>query len=109
MCALCGVLGGSEHWTDAAARPGVFTRNTDGLERRRERMARVACASRVLRPFGLTLSDWQATSFVLSTATGKTEMVDNLTHLWSAAEKLLGKPCDPLDPAFLARLESGGD
>jgi len=21
MCALCGVLGGSQHWTDAAARP----------------------------------------------------------------------------------------
>ena len=25
MCALCGVLGGSDHWADAAARPGVFT------------------------------------------------------------------------------------
>ena len=24
MCALCGVLGGPGHWTDAAARPGVL-------------------------------------------------------------------------------------
>jgi hypothetical protein len=106
MCALCGVLGGSGHWTDAAARPGLFTRNTDALARRRERMKRVACANRVLRFYGLTLDDWQATSFVLSTATGKTEIVDNLGHLWSSAERLLGRPCDPLDPALIDRLEA---
>lgn len=88
------------------APPGVFTRNTDALERRRERMNRVACASRVLRFYGLTLSDWQATSFVLSTATGKTEIVDNLSHLWVSAEKLVGRPCDPLDPALIDRLEA---
>src|SRR5258708_35573672 len=105
MCALCGVLGSSEHWADAAARPGVFTRNIDAWERRRERTNRVAGASRVLGFYGLTLSDWQGTSFVLSTATGKTELVDNLGHLWASAEKLLGQPCDPLDPALIARLE----
>jgi hypothetical protein len=109
MCALCGVLGGAEHWTDAAARPGVFTRNTDPVQRRRERFNRVTNASRVLRFYGLTLSDWQSASFLLSTATGKTELVDNLGHLWVAAEKLLGRPCDPLDPAFLGRLEAGRD
>jgi hypothetical protein len=107
MCALCGVLGGSGDWTDAAARPGVFTRNVDSLQRRRERRNRVACAQRVLGFYGLTLSDWQASSFVLSTLTGKTEMVDNLTHLWAAAEKLTGRPCDPLDPQLIERLESG--
>ena len=106
MCALCGVLGGAGHWTDAAARPGVFTRNVDSLQRRRERINRVACAQKVLGLYGLTLSDWQGTSFVLSTATGKTEIVDNLTHLWAAAEKLLGRPCDPLDPALVGRLEA---
>jgi hypothetical protein len=109
MCALCGVLGGSDHWTDAAARPGVFTRNADAWQRRRERANRVAGASRVLRVYGLTLSDWQGASFVLSTPTGKTEIVDNLGHLWASAEKLLGRPCDPLDPALIARLEAGND
>jgi hypothetical protein len=43
---------------------------------------------------------------VLSTATGKTEIVDNLTHLWTAAERLIGRPCDPLDPALVRRLEA---
>jgi hypothetical protein len=108
MCALCGVLGGSGHWTDAAARPGLFTRNVDGLQRRRERGHRIACASRVLNYYGLTLSDWQASSYVLSTATGKTEIVDNLTHLWATAEKLLGRPCDPLDADLILRLETSG-
>jgi hypothetical protein len=106
MCALCGVLGGDGDWTDAAARPGVFTRNVDPLQRRRERMNRVACARKVLAFYGLTLSDWQASSFILSTLTGKSEIVDSLTHLWAAAEKLIGRPCDPLDPRLLERLEA---
>ena len=105
MCALCGVLGGTEHWTDAVARPGVFTRNTDAASRRRERTQRVAAANRVLSCYRMTLADWQGSAFVLSTATGKTEIVDNLAHLWLAAEGLLGRPCDPLDEELIARLE----
>jgi hypothetical protein len=105
MCALCGVLGGSDHWTDAAGRPGVFTRMTDPLERRRERARRVTAANRILAQFGMTVADWQGASFMLSTATGKTEMVDNLSHLWSVAERLSGRACDPLDPALLRRLD----
>ncbi len=106
MCALCGVLGGSDHWTDATARPGVFTRNADSLERRRERARRVTVANRILTHYGMRLSDWQGTAFMLSTLTGKTEMVENLTHLWTTAEKLSGRACDPLDPALLSRLDA---
>jgi hypothetical protein len=106
MCALCGVLGGSDHWTDAVARPGVFTRNTDAASRRRERMRRISAANRILRHYRMTLTDWQGTSFVLSTATGKSEIVDNLSHLWAAAERLVGRPCDPLDDDLIAGLEA---
>ena len=105
MCALCGVLDGSEHWTDAVARPGVFTRNTDAASRRRERLNRVAAANRVLKHYRMTLADWQGSAFVLSSATGKTEIVDNLAHLWTAAERLLGRPCDPLDEELIAVME----
>jgi len=105
MCALCGVLGGPEHWTDAVARPGVFTRNTDAAARRRERMNRVAAANRVLSHYRMNLVDWQSSAFVLSTATGKTEIVDNLAHLWMASERLLGRPCDPLDEKLIALME----
>jgi hypothetical protein len=105
MCALCGVLGGAEHWTDAVARSGIFTRNTDAASRRRDRLNRVAVANRVLKHYRMTLADWQGSTFVLSTATGKTEIVDNLAHLWTAAERLLGRPCDPLDAELIAAME----
>ncbi len=106
MCSLCGVLGGNEHWTDAAARPGVFTRNVERIDRRRERARRVCAANRVLAAFGMSLSDWQGSSFVLSTRTGKSEMVEDLGHLWPAAEKLSGRACDPLDPDVIAHMEA---
>ena len=105
MCALCGVLGGPEHWTDAVARPGVFTRNTDAASRRRERTSQVAAANAILKHYRVSLADWQGTAFVLSTATGKTEIVDNLGHLWTAVERLTGKPCDPLDAELISVME----
>ena len=106
MCSLCGVLGGNEHWADAVARPGVFTRNTDRIDRRRERANRVRIANQVLTPFGMTLSDWQDSAFLLSTRTGKTEIIEDLGHLWPTAERLCGRPCDPLDEAVMASMEA---
>jgi hypothetical protein len=105
MCSLCGALGIGEHWTEAHARPGVFTRAADPAMRRRDRMLRVAAANRILRHYGLALADWQGGAYLLSTMTGKTEIVDSLAHLWPSAEKLLGRPCDPLDDALLDRLD----
>lgn len=107
MCSLCGILGGSEHWSDAAAREGVYTRNRSGSDRRIERASRVRVANRVLAHFGMKLADWQGTSFVVSTYTGKRAIIDDLGHLWPAAEQLSGRACDPLDPELIARLEAG--
>jgi hypothetical protein len=109
MCALCGVLGGNEHWADAVARPGVYTRNAGPIERRRERANRVRLANRILARFGMTLSDWQGTSFLLSTRTGKTEIIADLGHLWPVAERLTGRVCDPLAPSLIEHLERSGD
>lgn len=109
MCSLCGVMGGNEHWADAAARPGVFTRNVSPVKRRRERMNRVRIANRVLARFGMVLSDWQGTSFLLSTRTGKTEIIPDLGHLWPAAERLAGRVCDPLALSLIERLERRHD
>ncbi|MDX3929710.1 MAG: hypothetical protein QHC90_28430 [Shinella sp.] len=106
MCSLCGVLGGNEHWADAVARPGVYTRNLEPIDRRRERANRVRVANRVLAFYGLQLSDWQGASFVLSTRTGKSEIIEDLGHLWPAAERLCGRPCDPLNPEIVTRMEA---
>ena len=61
--------------------------------------------NRILRHYRVSAVDWHGTAFVLSTATGKTEIVDNLAHLWMAAERLLGRSCDPLDEELIALME----
>ncbi len=110
MFALCGVLGGNEHWADAAAAAGRLhaqrrSRSTAGAN------APSACASPIAccATFGMRVSDWQGTSFLLSTRTGKTEIIADLGHLWPAAERLSGRVCDPLAPDLIERLEPRDD
>jgi hypothetical protein len=105
MCALCGVLGGKDHWTDPIEREGVYIRASGAAERRRERALRIAEANRILSLIGLALEDWQADSYVLRGKTGKSEVVSDLAALWPSVEKMLGRPLDPLDPETLARRE----
>jgi hypothetical protein len=106
MCSLCGILGATEHWADAAMREGVYTRNADPTSRRRERAYRVRLANQVLAFYGMQLSDWQGASFLLSTFTGKSEIVEDLGHLWPAAERLSGRCCDPLARELLEQLDA---
>jgi hypothetical protein len=104
MCGLCGVLGAEGHWTDASARPETFG-DARMRTRRQERFERIALANRILRHYRLTLGDFQGQSYVLRSATGRQELVPNLAGMWSAAEKIAGRSCDPLDPKLLAALE----
>ncbi len=104
MCSLCGVLGGQRHWTESASNPQVFERRAEPHTRRRERQQRVRLVNRVLRHYGLTLSDWSGGSYVLRGGTGRTAILANLSELWTAAETLGRSPCDPLDPELLAAL-----
>ena len=68
-------------------------------------MKRLTAVNEVLAYYRIKLTDWQASAYVLSTATGKTEIVDNVAHLWMAAERLVGQPCDPLDEELIAFME----
>lgn len=90
MCALCGVLI-SDHW---AEREGG----------RRARILRLQLLNRVLDHFGLRLDDWSGRVYVLRDRTGRTAVVDDLGSLWVEAERLLGRPLDPLDPALVRAL-----
>jgi hypothetical protein len=103
MCSLCGVLGAEDHWTDAAARPETF--GGGARTRRRERLERIALANRILAHYRLHLGDFEGRSYVLRSATGRAQLVPDLVAMWSAAEKLVGRPCDPLDPGLIAALE----
>jgi hypothetical protein len=101
MCALCGVLGGEGDWTDASGLAIPAAPAT----RRAQRHQRVRLANSVLRQFGLVLADWQGAKYQLSSRTGRTELVDNLAQVWQAAERILGRACDPLDPLLIAGIE----
>ncbi len=106
MCALCGVLGGKEHWTAPVKREGVYVLGQEPADRRRERRRRIAEANAILGLIGLTLEDWQADFYILRSRTGKSQVIDSLAALWPAAEALAGRPLDPLDPKILDRREA---
>lgn len=94
MCNACGNPAVPGHWTDAgAASPG---------DRLRARFHRVALLDRLLRPYGLAAHDGGVVpGITLSTLSGAHVMVQDLSELWQAAERLTGRAIDPLDPRYL--------
>ena len=108
MCSLCGILGGRGHWTESASSPDVFAGRAEVHTPGRERQQRTRILNVVLGHYGLSVSDWTAGKSVLRSATGRTALVDNVGELWPAAERLTGRPLDPLDPALLTALASSG-
>jgi len=108
MCSLCGMLGGVEHWTDAASNPDSFGNRARTHTWHRERQDRVRLINIIIQHFGLTVSDWSGSSYLVRSQTGKTMIVDNLSQIWDAAETITGKLCDPLDDGLVARLSDKG-
>ena len=106
MCSLCGMLGGANHWTDTSSNPGSFGGRANQVTWHRERQDRTRLINRIVRRYGLTVSDWSGNAFVIRSHTGKTMIAENLSQIWDAAEKITGAPCDPLDPALIGALMS---
>ena len=88
MCSLCGVLGGQGHWADPASNPEAFEDRGQSHTRYRERQLRTGLTNKILKHYGLKVSDWSGHAFVLRSLTGQTQLVENLAELWPAAEKL---------------------
>ena len=99
MCGLCGALGGDTHWSTDIENP-----EQAHYARRRARAYRVKLINAVLASHRVVIEDFQAASFVLATATGKREIVQDLGGVWRQAELLSRREIDPLDPAFLSTL-----
>lgn len=103
MCGLCGLLG-VVHWTETSAHPTAFT----GFRRRTiraERQHRATLVNAALSAVRLKLSDFQATSYIVRSPTGRQEIVDDLQAVWGAVDRLRGKPLDPLDDDWIAHIE----
>ena len=104
MCALCGVLGGKGHWTDSASSPAVFAGRTELQTRLRERQARTRILNVVLKDHGVIVKDWSGNSYLLTSRTGRTAIVDTVSEIWPAAERISSQTCDPLDEGYLRLL-----
>jgi hypothetical protein len=90
MCVLCNVLV-NEHWAEQEGG-------------RRARVMRVRLVNRVLAFYGLRLDDWSGRVWVLRDRKGSSAVVADLGSLWAEAERLAGRPLDPLDPELVAAL-----
>ena len=101
MCGLCGVFLGEAHWTDVT----VGATGSGARTRRHERLHRVAQANRILKHYGLNLSDWQGSSYLLGSQTGQTAIVPSVAAVWAAAERLRKQSIDPLDARLIEVLE----
>jgi len=89
MCALCGVIL-TDHW---AERSGA-----------RARALRVRLVNRVLGYYGLSLDDWGGAVYTLRDKKGAAVVVSDLASLWKEAERMTGRPLDPLDPGLVVAL-----
>jgi hypothetical protein len=98
------MLNGPVHWTEAGSPAAAGAGAQASARRRRERQVRARLLKIILKPYGLTLNDWSGTAYLLSSQTGRTELVNNLGELWGLAERILGRSCDPLDENFLSAL-----
>jgi hypothetical protein len=96
MCSLCGNMGVGRDWADE----GRSTAGTPTLERQH----RLTLANEVLAAAGLSLRQWGG-RYLMAGRTGRSGMADNLSALWPLADRLGTTPLDPLDDAFLDRLE----
>ena len=102
MCGLCGVFLTETHWADS--------RRVGSRERRAYPQARAACtASRwptvILKHYGLKVSDWQGSAYLLASQTGQTSVVPSIAAVWPAAEQWRRRTLDPLDEALIQALE----
>ena len=94
MCNACGNPAVPGHWTDA----GTVTPG----DRLRARFHRAGVLNAILRPYGLAAHDGGSVPGIqLSTLSGAQMIVETLADVWTEAERLIGRPIDPLDPRYL--------
>lgn len=104
MCVLCGEFVAQPHWTDRhvedRGRSGGSEIGDYHRYRQRDRIRRVSLSNEVLAHYGLRVSDWSGSKYLLGDRKGRSELVQDLGSLWPVAERLAGRIPDPLDPAL---------
>ena len=113
MCVLCGELVMKVHWTDQKIHDkevDPFVRVGESQRIRvRSRIQRAKFTTRILEYYGLRLSDWNGSRYVLSDKKGNTLVIKDLGDMWTEAQKLVRTKMDPLDSALLKSIASMGE
>jgi len=105
MCGLCAALNAGRAWTDTAGRP-QFSNAGRPIRTSDERDRLVRLVNGVLQYYGLTVSDWGGSSYMVANSAGQNENVYALTGIWESVDKLLaGQKADPLDESLIKILE----
>lgn len=95
MCLNCGFPSTIGHWSEAGS--------VTATDRLRNRFRRATALGAALGSYGLTAyDDGSGSGIALADRTGRTEIVESLADVWTTAERLCGRPIDPLDPCFTA-------
>jgi hypothetical protein len=90
MCANCGFPLAPGHWTETGA--------VSASDRLRARLRRAQVLRSVLPAVGLTAyDDGQTPGVQVMNMTGDRTIARNLDEVWLAAERMTGRPFDPLD------------
>ncbi|TCS72825.1 hypothetical protein [Effusibacillus lacus] len=110
MCVLCGESVMKIHWTDRkqghdGSNP-IAVAGGQQRARQRDRLHRIRLTNRILRYYSLSVEDWSGSKFILRDKKGRSAVIQDLGELWPAAEKMAGRPLNPLDPSFLSYLAS---
>ena len=107
MCVLCGQMFGEIHGSERQLDPVRVSYGSDETSRRQERHARIRLLSKVLAQYGLEVGDdWSATSYIVGNRKGDQRLAATMGELWRVAERMAGKPLDPLDERLLERLRT---
>jgi hypothetical protein len=112
MCVLCSQLWVEDHWSDSSSASGgggvvtLETHAADRGQRVRERAVRSRLFNRVLATRGLSLQDWEGSSYILRDSKGRSAVVSNLAQVWQEVERMTGSPFDPLDSDVLDGLRT---
>ena len=101
MCSLCTVIGKIDHWTDSKDK---LSKRHISATFQRERAYQVNLLNSILKVNGISISDWQGTSFVIANGKGASEVIQHISQVWLAIETLTGITYDPLDSIFLNKI-----
>lgn len=101
MCGLCGVWRGKAHWSARAQNPKVFAASANAPRLLRERFQQMAFVNRVVRPFGVTVRDWEGVQWIVDSVNGGSEVVTDIAAIWPAVERLSRRKLDPLSSPLL--------